>query len=284
MLAGVIGLGHIGHGVARSLVRAGHGVRVFDVRPEAMTGFPPEAVASSPAEVAAESDVVVVAVVDDEQLRAVLTGPDGVLSRARPGSAVVVVSTVSVSTVEELAKTAATHDVCLLDAGVTGGTGAADRGTLVTMVGGSDAAVAQVQPVLDGFSSLVVHMGPLGAGMKAKLARNLVVYSSWLVHFQAQSLAEAAGIELSKLRTVIEAGDREIGAGLPPFLSRPTTGPADYDGDALAARMAIAHLAHKDLAAAVELGQSLGVDLPVAELADHYVEAAMGLGTAAVRP
>ncbi len=101
--AGVIGLGDMGRGLASSLLQAGVRLSVCDVREEATAPFREGAhVAATPAGLAARSDVVVVAVFDDAQVRAVLAGPDGVFAGAAPGTAVVVVSTISTTTVLEL--------------------------------------------------------------------------------------------------------------------------------------------------------------------------------------
>jgi 3-hydroxyisobutyrate dehydrogenase-like beta-hydroxyacid dehydrogenase len=123
----------------------------------------------------------------------------------------------------------------------------------------------------------VVEAGPLGAGMKTKLARNVVVYGSWLVHYQAQLLAETAGVELAKLRQVIDASEREMDSRLPLFLSRDTVAPTVYEGEAARRWDATSNLAHKDLRAALNLARMLDVDLPLVELADSYVETMMGI-------
>jgi len=276
---GVIGLGDIGRGVAEAVVRAGLGLVVCDLRPEATGRFSTTArVAGSPAELGERSDVVVVAVVDDRQVLAVLDGEGGALGACAPGSAVLVVSTVSPGTIEAVAALASRRDVDVVDCGVSGGPAAAAAGTLVAMVGGDGAAVERVRPVLDAFTSLVVHMGPLGAGLKAKLARNLVQYGSWLAAYEAQVLAEAAGIELGKLAEVIRVSDQLIG-GSSRLMFRDTVAPFPPDADTgfVALMAAAAGLAHKDLRAALELGASLGVDLPLAEMADARCDAVFGL-------
>ena len=209
--AGVIGLGDIGKGVAEALVRAGLDLVVCDLRPESTAPFASSAaVTQSPAEVGAQADVVVVAVVNDAQVRAVVDGPEGAL-QSMDGGAVIVLSTVAPSTVEALAEVASARGVDVLDCAVSGGPEASAAGALVAMVGGEEAAIDRVRPVLDAFTSLVVPMGPVGAGLKAKLARNLVQYGSWLAAYEAQVLAEAAGIELAKLALVIRESDKFIG-------------------------------------------------------------------------
>ena len=192
---GVIGLGDIGSGVAAGLVRAGVELVVCDIRPESTAPFAETArVASDPAELGSLVDVVIVAVVTDEQVLAVLDGATGALARARRGSTVVIVSTVAPSTVARVAELAGACDVSVADCGVSGGPSSAAEGALISMIGGDDEVVERIRPVLDAFSSLVVRMGPLGSGLQAKLARNLVQYASWLAAYEAQVLAEAAGI------------------------------------------------------------------------------------------
>ena len=197
---GVIGLGDIGDGVARNLLRAGFPLVVCDVRAEATERYPDTAdVADSPAELVRRSDVVVVAVVDDAQVHAVLSGPDGGLAAAGPGTTFVVVSTISGACVQAIGAEAAGLGVAVLDCGVSGGPTAAATGDLVCMVGGDPEVIERAQPVFDAIGSLTVPMGPFGAGLAAKLARNLVQYGSWLAAYEAQRLAEAAGIVLTDL-------------------------------------------------------------------------------------
>ena len=276
---GVIGLGDIGRGVADAVVRAGLNLVVCDLRPEATAPFEAKAhVAGTPAELGARADVVVVAVVNDSQVLGVLDGDDGALAGLAPGSVIVVLSTVAPATVEAAAQLARRRDVDVIDCGVSGGPQASVDGTLVAMVGGDAEVIERVRPVLDSFTSLVVTMGPLGAGLKAKLARNLVQYGSWLAAYEAQVLAEAAGIELAKLAEVVRESDKLIG-GASRLMFRDTVAPlpADTHPDFVGAMAAGAGLAHKDLRAAIELGRSLGVELPLAEMTDDRCDAVFGL-------
>ena len=102
-------------------------------------------------------------------------------------------------------------------------------------------------------------MGPFGAGLAAKLARNLVQYGSWLAAYEGQLLAEAAGIDLPKLAQVIKASDARIG-GASTLMFRSTVAPFTDDDDAglVGAMHAAAALAHKDLRAALELARVAG--------------------------
>jgi len=266
--AGVIGLGDIGGGLASSLLAAGVAISVCDLREEVTEPFREGGhVAATPAALAARSDVVLVAVFNDAQVRAVLQGPDGVFAGAAPGTAVVIVSTIPSATVLELRAEAALQDVTVVDCGVSGGPDAAASGELVCMIGGSAEDVDRVRPVLDVISCLVLHMGPPGAGLAAKLARNLITYGSWLAAFEAQELAEAAGIDLLKLGEAARESDKRIG-GATRLMFRTTAAPwpSDTDEGLLTLMRAGSEVTHKDLTSILALGAELGVDLPLAEL------------------
>jgi 3-hydroxyisobutyrate dehydrogenase len=286
---GVIGLGDIGRGVADAVRRAGMDLGVCDLRAEVTAPYAASSlVASAPALLGAHCDVVVVVVVDDRQVLAVLDGADGALAGMAEGSTIVILSTVSPGTIESVAALASARAIDVLDCGVSGGPAAATEGTLVAMVGGDAAVIERVRPVLDSFTSLVVHMGPLGAGLKAKLARNLVQYGSWLAAYEAQVLAEAAGIELSKLAEVIRESDKLIG-GSSRLMFRETVAPLPPDAHPgiVSAMAGGAALAHKDLRAALALGEALDVELPLAAMTDARCDAVFGIegraGTGAER-
>ena len=151
------------------------------------------------------------------------------------------------------------HDVILLDAGVTGGTVAAQNG-LVTMVGGPDDAVQRALPVLEAFSKNVVHCGPLGAGMATKLARNAITYAMWAAVREATSLAASAGVEPAKLLEVMQTADDSVKPTLHLELLV-----ADYKIGEEQAEWAIG-LADKDLDAAQELAAEVGVEVPITDV------------------
>jgi 3-hydroxyisobutyrate dehydrogenase len=268
---GVIGLGDMGGGMATALMRAGIPVSVCDVRAEATAPYGEGAhVAATPAELAARSDVILVVVFNDAQVRAVLQGPDGVFAGGAPGSTAVIVSTIPTETVLEMRAEAATQGIVVVDCGVSGGPDASAAGELVCMIGGSEEEVDRLRPVLDAVSCLVLHMGPPGSGLAAKLARNLITYGSWLAAFEAQELAEAAGIDLLKLGEAARESDKRIG-GATRLMFRTTAAPwpADSDEGLLKLMRSGAEVTHKDLTTILELGATLGVDLPLATLAER---------------
>lgn len=276
----MIGLGAIGAGVAGAVAHAGFDLVVCDVRPDATAPFAALAtVAAGPAELGEACDVVLVAVVDDEQVEQVLLPPDGALATMVAGGSVLVLSTVRVPTVLALAEAAQQAGVAVLDCGVSGGPSGAAEGALVSMVGGPLSAFDRIRPVIDAFSTLVVHMGELGSGLRAKLARNLVQYGAWLAAYEGQRLAEAAGIELSKLAAAIRTSEKRIG-GTTTLMFRETVSPLPEGADPglLGSLQAAAGLAHKDLRAAMELAEALGVDVPLAALTEARCDAVFGVG------
>ena len=282
---GVIGLGAMGRAVATCLIRAGRPLAVYDVRTEAADGLPAGTiVAATPSEVAAACDVVLVVVVDEAQVRDVLWGSGGLMESARQSLSVLVLSTIGVPALLDIADAARRAGVTLLDCGVTGGDVAATKG-VVSMVGGDDEAVRRIRPVLDDFSSQVFHMGPLGAGMTAKLARNVVTYCTWHVVYEAGLLAERSGVDLALLSEVIETSYQGAGGLTVPW-RRGTVAPMDpsdpdFDAAQFARLAGAVVLLHKDLQAAQDLAEASGVDLSVAAPTRADAELIFGLPTKA---
>ena len=277
---GVIGLGLIGDGVAASVHAAGLPLVVSDVRAEATARHAAHAtVATTPAEVAGMADVVVVAVVNDQQVHAVLSGPQGALVAGGPLTTFVVVSTITPECVRAIGAEAAAARTAVVDCGVSGGPTAAAAGELICMVGGEPDVLDRLAPLFDAIGSLTVRMGPFGTGLAAKLARNVVQYGSWLAAYEGQRLAEGAGIELSKLAQVIRASDAKIG-GTSTLMFRSTVAPFTDDDDAglVGAMRAGADLAHKDLLAAMALATELDIDLPLAAMTEARTDDIFGVG------
>lgn len=271
--AGVIGLGVIGGGVAICLARAGVLAAVHDIRPDAaakLEGVPP--VAASPAAVARAADDVLIAVVSADQARDVLTGPDGILAAARPGLNVVLLSTVSLPDLEALRALTDAAGVGLVDCGVTGGPAAARNG-LVCLVGATDAVLEQVRPTLDAFALKVVPMGGPGAGMAAKIARNVVVYTVWRAGYEGMRLARAAGIPIARFAEAIDASAANV-AGPTLWMTRPDPATDEAERNL---REATRALLEKDLSAALDLAGTLDVDLPMARLSRETARRIMGL-------
>jgi 3-hydroxyisobutyrate dehydrogenase-like beta-hydroxyacid dehydrogenase len=212
-------------------------------------------------------------VLDDAQVRTVV---GELLETARPGTVVAVHSTIRPETAEELAATAADHQVDLLDVPVSGGFMGAHEGTLAAMVGGDRAAYERAKPVFARWASLTVHMGPAGAGTRTKLARNLLHFIAFTAAGEAQRLAEAAGLDLGKLARVVRHSDAVTG-GPGAIMVRRTTAPMDPDDGLHEIFRHTRALGEKDLALALELADQLGLDLPLARQALQDFGPSLGL-------
>ncbi|MQY20965.1 NAD(P)-binding domain-containing protein [Nocardia macrotermitis] len=257
---GIVGLGMIGGGVAVSLARKGRVPAVYDVRPNVsddLVGVPAQV--ATLAELARDTDIILVAVVTADQAREVIDREAGILSAARPGATVVLLSTVDIQTVRELAAACARRSVGFLDAGVTGGTEAANNG-LTVMVGGPEETMRRTRPVLEDFAKLVVHCGDLGAGMVTKLARNALTYSMWAAVREAASLANAGGVTLDHLLEVLRQTD---GGTSPLTLLQVHAAGVEIPEERIESADA---LAQKDLAAAQEFAGSVGLEVPIVDI------------------
>lgn len=276
---GVIGLGAIGGHVARALSRAGWQVLGYDVRPQAYEQFPEARPCATVAELAAASNLVLIAVYDDDQLRAGLSGRDGILSADPLPAVVCVLSTVTLTTLRSAAEEADQSGVELIDCGVTGGQSLRTRGKIVVLAGGSAQALNRARPALEVFAEPLLHMGPLGAGMQAKLARNLMHYSGWYAAWEAATIAAACDIDVHKLIEAHRISNEISSGGGTNLLARGIgPGPADPDDAAsIAARVQSADFARKDLGYVLELAGELGISLPGAELVLERIDEVVGL-------
>ncbi len=275
---GVIGLGVIGSSLARHLRKADQPVVVCDVRPEAVAVLTDRGAtaAATPAEVAAAADVISVVVLDDAQVLDVVAGSGGILEAAAPGTVIAVHSTISVETAVELGRLAGERGVHVVDAPVSGGPSGARNGTLVVMAGGDADAVARCGQAFEPWSSLVLHVGPLGAGTKMKLARNLLHYVAFTAVGEAQRLAEAVGVDLLALGEVVRASD-ELTGGAGSVMMRSDTSPL-APGDGLYEVFGhVRDLGEKDLDLALAMAAEHGIDLPLAALARTELAAALGV-------
>jgi 3-hydroxyisobutyrate dehydrogenase-like beta-hydroxyacid dehydrogenase len=272
---GFIGLGQMGGAMAAHLVGVDGGLVVCDVRPEAADELVAAGATAttSVAEVAEASSVISVMVLDDDQVRDVV---GQILPAAASGTVVAIHSTIHAETAIELAATAEPHGVAVVDAPVSGGFMGAGAGTLATLVGGTDEAVAACRPSFEAWADLIVHLGPVGAGTRAKLARNLMHFVAFTAALEAARLAEAAGIPIPELAKIVKHTDAITG-GPGAILVRDTTDEIEPDSFWHPIMTHTRTLGEKDLVLALELGDQLGVDLPLGRLALERFAANLGV-------
>ncbi|MGE5290900.1 MAG: NAD(P)-dependent oxidoreductase [Micromonosporaceae bacterium] len=272
---GFIGLGQMGGPMARRLAGWPGGLVVYDVRPQASEPLSEAGaqVAASPRAVGEAAGLVSVMVRDDDQVRDVV----GALTDAAPhGTIVAIHSTISAATATRLAQRAQPFGIEVVDAPVSGGFMGASNGSLAVMVGGSPEAYRRCREPFGAWASLVLHMGPVGAGTRAKLARNLLHFVAFAAAGEAQRLAEASGIDLRKLAKVVRHSDTVTG-GPGAIMLRDTAAALD-PGDPLYEILChVRALGEKDLSLALELGADSGVKLPLAHLALERLATALGV-------
>jgi 3-hydroxyisobutyrate dehydrogenase-like beta-hydroxyacid dehydrogenase len=270
---GYIGLGNMGAPMAKRLVQWPGGVTVFDVRTEAMTPLAElgASLADSVADVAA-ADIISITVLNDAQVREVVAE---LAAHAKPGTVIAIHSTISPDTAVELAAALKPKGIHVIDAPVSGGGGAADKGELAVMVGADREVYEQIKPAFKQFASMVIHAGDAGAGTRMKLARNMLTFTGYAAACEAMKLAEAAGIDLAQLGRVVRHTDALTG-GPGAIMVREdmsTLTPDHWLHDAFTHTRG---LGEKDLRLALALGEATGTDLPLAELA--FQRLAEGLG------
>lgn len=171
---GIVGLGKMGHPMARHLARAKFEVTGYDIDPHARSQAQQSgiALADNPRAVAERSDFVIIVVGFDSEAEAVLLGRDGIVGAGRRGLIVGIASTVAPSTMARLAARLADSGIVLLDMPLTRGEPAAEAGELLVMVGGDAEAFESCKPALASFASSIFYLGQLGAGQVGKMVNN----------------------------------------------------------------------------------------------------------------
>ena len=272
---GFIGLGQLGRPMAERLTSWPGGLIVHDARAEAMTPLAEAGAltAGTVAEVARAARLICVMVRDDDQVREVVRA---IAADAQAPLIVAIHATIGPGTAPELAAELGPAGIEVIDAPVSGGAMGASDGRLAVMVGGSRDAYERCKAPFGCFADLIMYMGPVGAGTRAKLARNLLHFVAFTAAAEAQRLAEAAGLDLRKLARIVRHSDAVTG-GVGSIMLRPTTAPLDAADPLREILEHVRALGEKDLSMALELGGQLSVELPMAEFALGNFAAGLGL-------
>jgi 3-hydroxyisobutyrate dehydrogenase-like beta-hydroxyacid dehydrogenase len=210
MNVGMIGVGLMGHGIARNVMAKGGFPLVFLEHP----GNQPvddligqgAGVRRTPGEVAAASDMIILCVTGSPQVEAVLTGEHGVLTSLRRGSVVVDCSTSVPESTLRMASAVQAAGGEFLDAPMTRTAKHAHEGTLNLLVGGDQAVLDRVRPVLATFTENVEHVGPAGFGHRLKLLHNFVSIGFLSLLAEAAAQAADAGVDPKVFIDVLAKG------------------------------------------------------------------------------
>jgi len=205
---GFIGLGIMGRGMARNILKAGFPLRVWNRTASRMDELAAEGAgpASSPGDLAFHSDIIITCVSDTPDVEQVLLGEGGVIHGARPGSLVIDMSTISPRATQRIAAHLAERHIHMLDAPVSGGSEGAARGTLSIMVGGDVTQFERALPVFQAMGTTITHLGPIGAGQTTKLVNQILVVGHALAMSEALLFAQAGGVDLRKALEAVSGG------------------------------------------------------------------------------
>ncbi len=267
MKIGFYGLGLMGGPMAANLLKAGHSLKVNDLRRQAAESLLAAGAAWAD-DPAGDAEVVFTSLPGPPEVEAVSAT---ILGSAKHGSAWFDLSTNSPDVVRRIHARCAAKGIQMLDAPVSGGTAGARSGRLALWVGGDEATYTRLLPVLRAIADEPFYVGPIGAGTIAKLAHNV---STFMVHTalaEAFTMGVKAGVEPLALFRALRQGAsgraRTFDRLAEKFLS------GAYDPATFALK-----LAHKDVSLAVELGHAHGVPMRAAEHALEELEEGLRRG------
>lgn len=205
---GFVGLGIMGRGMARNILRAGFPLTVWNRTAARMAELVAggAAAAQSPADCARQSNIIITCVSDTPDVEQVILGENGVIHAAAPGSLVIDMSTISPQVTQQIAAALNKKGIHMLDAPISGGSEGAAKGTLSIMVGGEAAQVERAMPVLETMGKKITHVGGTGAGQMVKLVNQIVVVGNMLAVAEGLLFAQAGDLDLAKTIEAIAGG------------------------------------------------------------------------------
>ena len=271
---GFIGLGLMGHGMAKNLVTKGFPLTVRAHRNrkplEDLLAAGAKEVAGN-ADVARNSDIVFLCVTGAPQVEEIVFGADGLMTAARSGLVVVDTSTSEPGTTAKTREALAAKGVAFVDAPLARTPVEAEQGRLNVMVGADEAMFATLKPVLAAFAENIIHAGPPGHGLVLKLINNFIAQAICTASAEAVATAAKSGLSIRKLHEVISAGAVNSG------LFQMVVGRMLEGGDLSGLKFTLANAA-KDLRYYTHLTESLMLPSIVGEAVHQSLVTANALG------
>ena len=209
MRVAFVGLGVMGYPMAGYLVKAGHDVTVYNrtvEKAEQWCRAHGGALASTPGKAASDAEVVFVCVGNDDDVRSVILGDDGVLGAIPDGGVIVDHTTASAVVAKEIAESAQKKNVGFLDAPLSGGQAGAENGQLTIMVGGDEPTFERVSPVMDCYAKAITLIGPVGSGQLAKMVNQICIAGVVQGLSEGLHFAKRAGLDPAKVIQAISKG------------------------------------------------------------------------------
>lgn len=268
---GYIGLGLMGSGIARNLMKAGHELVVHNRSRAIVDEFASEGAtpATSPREVAEQVDFVFTNLPDSPDVEMVALGEDGIIEGAHDGLIFIDNSTIKPASARMIAEKLGEVGVMALDAPVSGGDIGARAGTLSIMVGGPQEAFDKTLPLFEAMGKTITRVGDSGAGQTAKAANQIVVAGTMVAMCEALVLAQKSGVDPQAVVNAISRGAAQCWAldNKPPKLFKRDHSPGFK-----------AYMQAKDLKIVVDTARTYNVSIPLTAVAHQLYEAMIGMG------
>ena len=262
MNTGVVGLGDMGSGLAKNLIKSGFPSSGFDLSESRMKAF--SDLGGSPAasvkDLARKTDVAFVMVMTGDQAKSVILGDEGLAANMAKGSVIIITATIKPNEATEIGKALNGTGIGLVDSPVSGGFPGAQGGTLTMMAAGSDADMKTARPAMEAISSTIWKVGDQpGQGQTVKACLQSLLGAMFSATFEAAAMAAKAGISGQAFYNVVANGSggcTVTKAALENIIDRKFEGTGSH----------IATM-HKDLTISMNLGEQLGVPLHTAAAA-----------------
>ena len=267
-----IGLGVMGYPMAGHLLRAGHEVGVFNrtaSKAEAWVAEYGGEAFSTPAKAAFDRDFIMLCVGNDNDLRHVVSGPDGVLEGIRSGAVLVDHTTASAGVAREMAQLCAAKGGGFLDAPVSGGQAGAEAGQLTVMVGGDEAVYDLARPAIGSYAKMVRRMGEVGSGQLTKMVNQICIAGLVQGLAEALNFARCAGVDAEAAMEVISKGAAQ---SWQLEHRHKTMIAGDFDFGFAVDWM------RKDLGIVLDESRNNGAQLPVTALVDQFYADVQSMG------
>jgi len=260
-----IGLGVMGQAMAGHLVKAGFSVRGFNRSLNKLNQwglqYPKAYCAQTLNDAIYRSEVIISCVGNDDDLRSIAYGENGILAQASPDTVWVDHTTTSYTVVNEIARACDKRAMHFIDAPVSGGQSGAENGTLALMIGGEESVLKAINSILECYSSQITHIGASGSGQLTKMVNQICL--SGLIQSLAEGLqfAKKAGLDTTKVLTAISKGAAQSWQ----MENRGETMCADAFNFGFAVEWM-----RKDLNICLEQAQKINASLPVTALVDQF--------------
>jgi 3-hydroxyisobutyrate dehydrogenase-like beta-hydroxyacid dehydrogenase len=262
MKIGFVGLGDMGLPMVRRLLAAGHDVIAWNRSAAPLNALVAEGAiaAASPAEVATQADLIGLCVSSHEVVDTVAFGPDGLFTTLSiKARAIADFSTGAAEAARGFAQRAAAQGVEWVDAPVSGGVAAAEKGALIVFAGGSEAGISALAPLFGAVSARVTHMGGSGSGQVTKICNQMIVAANVIAIAETTAFARKAGVDVAALAPALADGFADS-APLRIFGPRMAT-------QTFKPRLGAIGLMRKDAGLVQSLAAEIGAEVPLTDAA-----------------